>query len=68
MKFTFLGAKGAIEESSPRHRMHSALLVEYLKTRVLIDCGEAWLGMALDLNPDFIALTHAHDGMTLVLR
>jgi len=35
---------------------------------VLIDCGESWLGMALDLNPDFIALTHAHDGMTLVLR
>jgi phosphoribosyl 1,2-cyclic phosphodiesterase len=61
MKLTFLGTKGAIKESSHRHRMHSALLVEYLKTRVLIDCGESWLGMAHDLRPDYIALTHAHD-------
>jgi phosphoribosyl 1,2-cyclic phosphodiesterase len=61
MKLTFLGTKGAIKESSPRHRMHSALLVEYLRTRVLIDCGESWLGMAHDLRPDFIVLTHAHD-------
>ncbi|RPI62897.1 MAG: MBL fold metallo-hydrolase [Lysobacterales bacterium] len=40
--------------------MHTATLVEYRGTRVMIDCGETWLGRLDDLRPDAIVITHAH--------
>ncbi|MBE0596963.1 MAG: MBL fold metallo-hydrolase [Desulfuromonadales bacterium] len=60
MKLTFLGTRGYIETATPRHRRHSLLQVASAQTRVLIDCGEDWLGELASLRPDAIFLTHAH--------
>ncbi|MGC9349741.1 MAG: MBL fold metallo-hydrolase [Anaerolineae bacterium] len=60
MKLEFLGTRGYIEPRNRRHRMHSALMVSYYGKRVLIDCGEDWLGELEALNPHAIVVTHAH--------
>jgi len=60
MKLIFLGTRGEIEARTPRHRMHSSLLVSYRGTKVMIDCGLDWLGKFERLHPDAIVLTHAH--------
>jgi ribonuclease BN (tRNA processing enzyme) len=60
MKLTFLGTRGNIDARTRRHRMHSSLLVSYYRNRVMIDCGEDWLGKLDDLNMDAIVITHAH--------
>ena len=60
MKLTFLGTRGAIEARSRRHRRHSALLIAYRGSRVMVDCGADWRGRLADVNPDAIVLTHAH--------
>lgn len=58
MKISFLGTRGYIEARSAFHAMHSVLLVEHRKARVLIDWGEDWL----DRKPtaDAVFVTHAH--------
>lgn len=60
MKLTFLGTRGYIAASSRRHRLHAALLVGYRGRRVMMDCGETWLGRFERWSPDAIVLTHAH--------
>lgn len=60
MKLTFIGTRGEIEARTPRHRMHTSLLVEYYGRRVMIDCGRDWLGQLDDIRPHAIVLTHAH--------
>jgi ribonuclease BN (tRNA processing enzyme) len=60
MKLTFLGTRGEIEARTPRHRMHSALLISYRGVAVMIDCGLDWLGKIGRLHPSAIILTHAH--------
>lgn len=60
MKLKFLGTRGYIKSSSRLHRMHSSLLVSYLGKRVMVDCGETWLGKVDEVAPDAIVLTHAH--------
>jgi phosphoribosyl 1,2-cyclic phosphodiesterase len=60
VKLTFLGTRGAIEARSRRHRRHSALLIAYRGSRVMVDCGADWRGRLADVNPDAIVLTHAH--------
>ncbi len=60
MKLTFLGTRGYIEAKSGRHRMHSSLLVSRGDGRVMVDCGETWLGRLEDVSPDAIVITHAH--------
>ena len=60
MKLTFLGTRGYIEPKSRRHRRHTSLLVAYYDARVMIDCGEDWLGSFEALHPKAIVLTHAH--------
>lgn len=60
MKLTFLGTRGEIEARTPRHRMHTALMVHYMRERVMIDCGADWRGKVQKLNPPAIVLTHAH--------
>lgn len=61
MKLIFLGTRGNIEASTPRHRRHSALEIAHGGKRVVIDCGEDWLGEVFALQPDAIFLTHAHE-------
>jgi phosphoribosyl 1,2-cyclic phosphodiesterase len=60
MKLTFLGTRGYIEAANRRHRRHSALLVSYYDTDVMIDCGADWQGAFEEIGPDAIVLTHAH--------
>ncbi len=40
--------------------MHSALLVLHGGRRVIVDCGEDWLGRLEDLRPSAVVITHAH--------
>lgn len=60
MKLEFLGTRGEIEARTPRHRMHTALMVHYMRERVMIDCGADWRGEFQKLKPPAIVLTHAH--------
>lgn len=60
MKLTFLGTRGNIEARTTRHERHTALQIAYRGSRVMIDCGEDWLGEVFALRPDAIFLTHAH--------
>lgn len=40
--------------------MHSALLVSYYDSKVMVDCGEDWLDNLDELDLDAIIITHAH--------
>lgn len=60
MKLTFLGTRGYIDQRSPRHQRHSALMASYRGRDVLIDCGEDWRGRLGDLAPRTVVLTHGH--------
>lgn len=60
MKLEFLGTRGEIDVKSRLHGRHSSLLVTYLDRRVMIDCGEDWLGRIEEVNPHAIVITHAH--------
>ena len=68
MTLTFLGTRGYIDATSRRHRRHSALRISYRRRRLLIDCGEDWLGKLSRLRPDAILLTHAHPDHVGALR
>jgi len=57
---TFLGTRGYIEVCTPRHFRHAALLVTHRRGRVMIDCGEDWLGRLGRIRPHAIVVTHAH--------
>ena len=54
----FLGTRGNIEESSPRHRYHSSLLM--LKPRIMIDYGTIHRRPIGDIHPKYLLITHAH--------
>ncbi len=62
MKLTFLGTRGEIEARTPRHRMHTSLLVEYRGGRVMIDAGRDWKDAVHSLRPrpHALVITHAH--------
>ncbi len=60
MKLTFLGTRGEIEARTPRHHMHSSLLISCRGAKVMIDCGLDWLGRFKRLRPNAIVLTHSH--------
>jgi len=68
MKLTFAGTRGQIDARTPRHRMHTALVVSYRRRRVMIDCGEDWLGRSDAHKPHAIVLTHAHPDHAFGLR
>jgi len=60
MRLTFLGTRGEIEARTPRHHMHSSLLISCRGAKVMIDCGLDWLGRFKRLRPNAIVLTHSH--------
>jgi len=60
MKLTFLGTRGNIDTRTRRHRMHSSMKVSYYDTKVIIDCGEDWLGEIVNWDAEAIVVTHAH--------
>ncbi|MBE0480136.1 MAG: MBL fold metallo-hydrolase [Dehalococcoidia bacterium] len=55
----FLGTKGEIEESSPRHSYHSSLLIES-GSRIVIDYGVLRKHSLDEIGPDALFITHAH--------
>lgn len=60
MRITFLGTRGYIDARTKRHRMHASLLVSHRRKRVMVDCGEDWLGHIDRIRPHAIVVTHAH--------
>lgn len=60
MKLTFLGTRGEIDTRTARHRMHTALLVSWRRSHVMIDCGDDWTRRVSKLNPTAILITHVH--------
>jgi len=61
MKLTFLGTRGEIDVRTPRHRMHSSLLVSWRRTHVMIDCGADWQKWRVaKIAPTAMVITHAH--------
>lgn len=60
MTLTFPGTRANIPLRSRRHRRHSVALIAGRKGRLLIDCGEDWLGGINRLRPSAILVTHAH--------
>jgi ribonuclease BN (tRNA processing enzyme) len=60
MELTFLGTRGEIEARTPRHHMHTSLLISCRGAKVMIDCGLDWLERFERLHPSAIVLTHAH--------
>lgn len=68
MKLTFAGTRGYIEPRSRLHRMHASLMVSYYGGRVMVDCGETWLGRIDEVRPGAIVLTHAHPDHAFGLR
>lgn len=68
MQAIFLGTRGYVEESSPLHRMHSALMLIAGGKRLLLDAGQTWKGKLHSLAPDWIAITHAHPDHSFALE
>lgn len=68
MKLTFLGTRGNIPIRSRRHRRHAMLLVSGRGGRLLIDCGEDWLGRIDPIRPAAILVTHGHPDHAAGLR
>lgn len=68
MKLEFLGTRGNTSARTRRHWMHSSLMVHYYGARVLVDCGEDWLGQVGTLAPHAIVITHAHPDHAWGLR
>jgi phosphoribosyl 1,2-cyclic phosphodiesterase len=62
VKLVFLGTRGEIEARTPRHNMHTSLLVEYRGGRVMVDAGLDWRQELWKLRPrpHAIVVTHAH--------
>jgi len=68
LKLAFAGTRGYIEPESRLHRMHASLVVSYYGGRVMVDCGETWLGRIDEVRPGAIVLTHAHPDHAFGLR
>ena len=64
MVVTFLGTRANIPIRSAQHRRHSAMLLSARNHRVLIDCGEDWLGRFDRFRPTAVLLTHGHPDHT----
>jgi ribonuclease BN (tRNA processing enzyme) len=60
MKLTFLGTRGNIEVRNRLHRIHTSMMVSYYQKRIMVDCGEDWLGNLDLINPHAIVITHGH--------
>ncbi len=68
MKLAFAGTRGYIGPKSRLHRMHATLVASYHGRRVMVDCGETWLGRIDEVGPGAIVLTHAHPDHAFGLR
>lgn len=68
MKLTFLGTRGHIKPKSALHRMHTSTMVAYRGRKLMIDCGESWVGKFANLKPHGIVITHSHPDHALGLK
>ena len=60
MKIIFLGTRGYIDAKTKLHYRHTSTLIEYKKTKVIIDCGIDWIEKIHKIKKDAILITHAH--------
>lgn len=63
MKITFLGTRGYIDAKTHLHERHTATMLSYKTSNIIIDWGLDWLNeydYLIDLNPLAILITHAH--------
>lgn len=68
MKLLFLGTRGYIRARTRRHRRHTSLMVSYYGGKIMLDCGEDWLGEWEKLKPDAVVVTHPHPDHVLGLK
>jgi len=59
LEIKFLGTRGLVEESSPSHFHHTSLLISDGEQKVLLDCGETFVGKELP-EIDAIWISHGH--------
>jgi len=64
----FLGTRGYIDVKSRLHRRHSSALFSCGHGRMMMDCGEDWLGRVAGIGPDAILITHGHPDHAFGLR
>jgi phosphoribosyl 1,2-cyclic phosphodiesterase len=60
MHITFLGTRGFIKVRTQQHFRHTATLLSYNRTFIMIDCGLDWVDEVWSINPNAIVITHAH--------
>lgn len=60
MKINFLGTRGYITAKTRRHNSHTATMITFRGTRIIVDCGQDWLDKIARYKPDAIIITHAH--------
>ncbi len=63
-----MGTRGYTDTFSPSHRYYSCTLIKYRNSRLLLDCGESWLGRFGKINPHYIVITHCHPDHVWGLR
>jgi len=56
----FLGTRGYIDLKTRLHRRHAAALFSCGQGKLMMDCGEDWLGRVSTIRPDAILITHGH--------
>jgi len=56
----FLGTRGYIDLKTRLHRRHAAALFSCGQGKLMMDCGEDWLGRIAAIKPDAILVTHGH--------
>jgi phosphoribosyl 1,2-cyclic phosphodiesterase len=56
----FLGTRGYIDLATRLHRRHASALFSCGHGKLMLDCGEDWLGKLARIKPDAILITHGH--------
>jgi phosphoribosyl 1,2-cyclic phosphodiesterase len=56
----FLGTRGYIDLRTRLHRRHASALFSCGQGKLMVDCGEDWLGRVSAIKPDAILVTHGH--------
>jgi len=60
MDVRFLGTRGYIDLKTRLHRRHASALFSCGQGKLMMDCGEDWLGRLATIKPDAILITHGH--------
>jgi phosphoribosyl 1,2-cyclic phosphodiesterase len=56
----FLGTRGYVDLKTRLHRRHASALFSCGQGKLMMDCGEDWIGKLASIKPDAILITHGH--------